>query len=88
MLNNLCTTLPPSIFIRLNCRIPANGVLFTSRVDNNVDPDQLASQKPADLGPHCFQNKSTVRVISMKKGVPARFDFIHDPRSSALFSIM
>ena len=21
--------------------------------ENNVDPDQLASQKPADLDPHC-----------------------------------
>ena len=27
-----------------------------SRVENSVDPDQLASQKPADLDPHCFQN--------------------------------
>ena len=25
-----------------------------SRVENSVDPDQLASQKPADLDLHCF----------------------------------
>ena len=25
-------------------------------VENNVDPDQLASEKPADLDLHCFQN--------------------------------
>ena len=31
---------------------------FTCCIENNVDPDQLASellQKPADLGLHCFQ---------------------------------
>ena len=27
----------------------------TSKVENSVDPDQLASQKPADLGLHCFK---------------------------------
>ena len=26
-------------------------------VVNSVDPDQLASQKPVDLGLHCFQNR-------------------------------
>ena len=31
--------------------------VFTSRVGNSVDPDQLASQKPADLDLHCFQNR-------------------------------
>ena len=25
-------------------------------MENNVDPDQLASQKPADLDLHCFQS--------------------------------
>ena len=30
---------------------------FISRVDNSVDPDQLASQEPADLDLHCFQNR-------------------------------
>ena len=30
--------------------------LVTSRVKNSVDPDQLASEKPADLDIHCFQN--------------------------------
>ena len=27
-----------------------------SGAKNGVDPDQLASQKPADLDLHCFQN--------------------------------
>ena len=31
--------------------------VFTGRVENSVDPDQLASQKPADLDLHCFQNR-------------------------------
>ena len=30
--------------------------VLTSRVENSVDHDQLASQKPADLDLHCFQN--------------------------------
>ena len=29
--------------------------VFTNRVENSVDPDQLASQKPADLDRHCLQ---------------------------------
>ena len=29
--------------------------VLTSRVENSVDPDQLASLKPADLDLHCFQ---------------------------------
>ena len=27
-----------------------------------MDPDQLASQKPADLDLHCFQNRENVWV--------------------------
>ena len=30
--------------------------VFTSRVENSVDPDQLASE-PADLTLHCFQSR-------------------------------
>ena len=29
---------------------------LTSRVENNVDPNQLTSLKPADMDEHCFQN--------------------------------
>ena len=32
--------------------------VFTTRVENSVDPDQLASEKPADLDLHCFQNRT------------------------------
>ena len=31
--------------------------VLTSRMKNSMDPDQLASEKPADLNPHCFQNR-------------------------------
>ena len=31
--------------------------VFKSIVENSVDPDQLASEKPADLDLRCFQNK-------------------------------
>ena len=30
--------------------------VFPNRVENNEDPDQLASEKPADLDLHYFQN--------------------------------
>ena len=30
---------------------------FTSRVEKRVDPDQLASEKPADLDLECFQKR-------------------------------
>ena len=32
--------------------------LFTSRVENSVDHDQLASQKPADLDLHCSKQSN------------------------------
>ena len=31
--------------------------IITSKVENSVDPDQLASKKQADLDLHSFQNK-------------------------------
>ena len=31
--------------------------VLTSKMENSVDPDQLAFQKPADLYLYCFQNK-------------------------------
>ena len=31
--------------------------LFTARVEKSADPDQLASQKPADLDMLCFQSR-------------------------------
>ena len=31
---------------------------FTSRMEHTVDPDQLASQKPADMDLHCFKSKT------------------------------
>ena len=37
--------------------IPDIIMYLQSRVDNSVDPDQLASEKPADLALHCFQNR-------------------------------
>ena len=30
---------------------------FRGRVENSFDPDQLASEKPADLDLHCFQKR-------------------------------
>ena len=33
---------------------------ISPRVENSVDPDQLASQKPADLDLHCFQNRTSM----------------------------
>ena len=47
-----------SIFIQLTHKIPVNNLFFTSRMENSVGPDQLASlEKPADQDLHCFQNE-------------------------------
>ena len=51
------------ISIGLNHRIP-----FTGRSENSVDPDQLASWKPADMDLHCVQKGISVVQIS---SVPA-----------------
>ena len=39
-------------------RIPVLSILFIVYIqkENSVDPDQLASEKPANLDLHCFQN--------------------------------
>ena len=39
------------------------NMYFTRRVGNSVDPDQLASQKPADLDPPCFEKKGVIFII-------------------------
>ena len=46
----------------INLQDTSNGVLactnvFTSRMENIKDPDQLAFEKPADLDLHCFKNR-------------------------------
>ena len=48
MLVFLCTTLLPK-FYTINLHNSAYQHVFTSRVENSVNPDQLASRKPADL---------------------------------------
>ena len=50
-------------------------VWFTGRVENSVDPDQLASEKSADLDLHCFQNKIYIDVY-VKDNYYERFDTI------------
>ena len=43
--------------------------VFSSREENSVDPDQLASQKPADLDLQCFQNRIHVYLCSVWYGL-------------------
>ena len=54
MLNILMYCTPP----QFSCRQVAGFHLLAciNRVENSVGPDQLASQKPADLELHGFQN--------------------------------
>ena len=53
----LCTTLLPNFYsINFNTGFQLLVCLFMNRVGNNVNPDQLASEKPADLDLHCFLN--------------------------------
>ena len=39
--------------------------ILHSKLTNNVDPDQLASEQPADLDLRCFQNKIYSGLISV-----------------------
>ena len=45
-----------SNFYPINLEDFSDQHVLTHRVENNVDPDQLASEKPADQDLHCFQN--------------------------------
>ena len=45
---------PPHL---INSQDTSCKLAFTSQLENSVDPDQLASEKPADLDLHCFQNR-------------------------------
>ena len=47
-----------------------------SHFENSVDPDQLASQKPADLEPHCF-SLYTYKYIHVLSNIKLEsFEFI------------
>ena len=48
--------LPPN-FIQFTCKIPIYKYVFSSRVKNSVDPNQLASERLADVDLHCCRNK-------------------------------
>ena len=49
---------PAQIFIQLTCRIPVVlNIVLSSTVGKSVDPDQQASEKPADLDLLLFQNR-------------------------------
>ena len=41
--------------IHQNTRLPVVCMYLPSRLENSVDPDQLASLKPADLDLDCFK---------------------------------
>ena len=56
MLNILCFYTSLTILIPVKYQVLALG--------NSVGPDQLASQKPADLDLQCFQKKE-ITVLSM-----------------------
>ena len=47
----------PSIFIQFTCKIPIYKYVFTSRVKNSEDPNQLASERLADVDLLCCRNK-------------------------------
>ena len=47
------TELKPDIFF-VKSRYMKPDLYHEHSIENNVDPDQLASE-PADQGPHCFQ---------------------------------
>ena len=44
-------------FIKLTYPTSLQDFNFYKQLENSVDPDQLASEKPADLDLHGFQNR-------------------------------
>ena len=65
----LCTTLFPN-FIQLICRIPVNRLYLQAEWKTDVDPDQLASQKPADLDLNCFRNRIIQYILNVSEKLP------------------
>ena len=57
----------PTILYSIDLQNSSYQSVFTIKVENSVDPDQLASQKPADQYLHCFQNK--IYLCSTWKGL-------------------
>ena len=69
MLDLLCATIL-SDFYPINLLDSNYENVYTSRVENSVDPDQLASQKPADLIYTIFkQDLSRFSVVRVKASV-------------------
>ena len=68
---------------KITCRIQVYEHVLTSRVKNIVDPDQLASEKPADLDLHFFSKSDETRLGTEK---PADIDlhFFSKPDVSRL----
>ena len=52
----LCSTPFPNSY-KISVRVPIISMYLQAEGENGVDPDQLASEKPADQDVHCFQNK-------------------------------
>ena len=60
----------PQIFYPRNSKDCSKLQVFTSKVENRVDPDELASEKPADQYLHCFlkgiYNVSRFSILSVQ----------------------
>ena len=54
MLNNFSDYIPPHNLYSINVQVFSYWHALSSRMENSVDPDQLASEKPDDLDLHCF----------------------------------
>ena len=65
MLEILCTTIFPILSTIILQDFHDKHTMFTSKVENSMDPDQLASQKPADLDLHCLHNMIDISLLSM-----------------------
>ena len=68
---------PPHFFFRINLQDSIYKHVFT----DSVEPDQLASEKPADLDLRCFQNMIYARLIVLYYACK-----MHPPSSTFCFS--
>ena len=62
----MCFTPTPNRY-PIQCRVPVIGKFY--KVENSVDPDQLASEKQADLDLHSFNKKCHKHVTNAPKGI-------------------
>ena len=73
MLNVCIMCYTPSPFYHVNLQHSSSKHVVSIRVENNVDPDQMASQEPADLDLSYFLKKINLDSAEQGKKLKSTF---------------